>query len=185
MVMQDERIHSSVEDAEAAVAALLTSLGYDIGSERLRDTPRRVAASLRGLVTRAPLAETTTLAEEGYDGPVQLRDIPFHSLCEHHLLPFRGMVHITYLPGARLVGISALPRVVEYYARDLQMQERFTRDIADWLEHELEPRGVSVVVEAEHFCMSLRGIGGPHTRLTTRDTRGALREEGVPSWNVS
>jgi GTP cyclohydrolase I len=131
------------------------------------------------------LAETTTLAEEAYDGPVELRDIPFHSLCEHHLLPFRGMVHIAYLPGERLIGISALPRVVEFYSRDLQMQERLTRDIADWLEHELEPRGLSVIIEAEHFCMSMRGIGGPQTRLTTRDNRGALRGEEVPSWSVS
>src|SRR5690606_14212644 len=138
-------------------------------------------SSLRGLVTRAPLTETTMLADAGYEGPVELRDIPFHSLCEHHLLPFRGAVHIAYLPAERLVGISALPRIVEYYSRDLQMQERLTSDIADWLEHELEPRGVSVVVEAEHLCMSMRGIGGPATRLTTRDTRGALREEGARS----
>jgi GTP cyclohydrolase I len=187
MVMQDERIHDrrSVDDAEAAVADLLTALGYDVGSERLRDTPRRVAASLRSLVTRAPLPESTFLAEEAYDGPVELRDIPFHSLCEHHLLPFRGMVHIAYLPGSRLVGISALPRIVEHFAHDLQIQERLTRDIADWLDRELQPRGLTVVIEAEHLCMSLRGIGGPNTTVTTRESRGGLRREEVPTWSVS
>jgi GTP cyclohydrolase IA len=173
-------VDEDARTAEHAVAALLTALGFDADSDRLRDTPRRVAASLRHLVTPAPMPPSTFIEGEGYDGPVELRGIPFHSLCEHHLLPFRGVVHVGYLPNQRIVGISTLPRIVEHFARDLQVQERLTAQIADWLELELLPRGLVVTVEAEHLCMSMRNVGGPATRVTTRVVRGesgALLEE--------
>jgi len=162
---------------EAAVAVLLESLGFDVDSDRLRDTPRRVAATLADLVRRAPLPPVTLLDADGYDGPVVLRDIPFHSLCEHHLLPFRGIAHVGYRPAERTVGLSTLARVVEFFARDLQMQERMTADIVAWLERELRPRGVGVVIEAEHLCMSMRGVGTPGTRATTRVIRGEFAVE--------
>lgn len=169
--------------AEQAVAELLEGLGLDPASERLRDTPRRVVATLRALIEREPMPPVTFLPGEDYNGVVELRDIPFHSLCEHHLLPFRGVAHISYLPGDRVVGISTLPRVVDHFAHGLQMQERLTEDIAGWLDAELEPRSLEVVLEAEHLCMSLRGIGSPGTRLTTRSTRGG--EGKQVAWSIS
>jgi GTP cyclohydrolase I len=160
--------------AAAAVAELLDALGLDVGSDRLRETPARVAAALEQLVVRDPLPETNFLPSDGYAGLVLVRDIPFHALCEHHLFPFRGVVHVGYLPGDRLAGLSALARAVDHFARGLQMQERLTTEIADWMERELEPRGLGVEVEAEHLCMSLRGFGTPATRTTTRAFRGEL-----------
>jgi GTP cyclohydrolase I len=167
------------ERGAAAVAVLLESLGFDPECDRLRETPHRVAATLGALLSREPLPPLTLLEADGYDGPVVLRDIPFHSICEHHLLPFRGVAHVGYLPGERVVGISTLVRVVQYFARDLQMQERLTADIATWLETQLAPRGVGVVIDAEHLCMSMRDIGVPGTRLTTRLVRGAFDAEDL------
>lgn len=181
MTMQGLQVEpSTVHDrGEAAVAVLLESLGYDIDSERLRDTPSRVAATLAELVRREPLPPITLLQAHGYDGPVVLRGIPFHSLCEHHLMPFRGVAHVGYRPAERTVGLSSLARVVEFFARDLQMQERMTADIASWLERELEPRGLGIVIEAEHMCMSMRGVGTPQTRATTRVFRGEFTVEDL------
>lgn len=159
---------------EAAVAVLLESLGFDVEGERLRDTPRRVATTLAALVHREPLPPLTLFEADRYEGPIVLRDIPFASLCEHHLFPFRGVVHVGYLPVERVVGISTLVRVVDWVARDLQMQERMTADIAEWLQHELEPKGVGVRIEAEHLCMSMRGVGTPDVRATTSIFRGAF-----------
>ena len=105
------------------------------------------------------------------------REIPFHSLCEHHLLPFTGVAHVGYLPGERIVGLSKLARVVDLFARDLQVQERLTQQIADWLEKHLAPRGVGVVLEAEHLCMSLRGVQKPGTRTVTSALHGLVRED--------
>ena len=158
--------------AAAGVAVLLESLGYDVDSERLRDTPQRVALSLAALLSRDPLPPLTLLEPDGYRGPIAMHDIPFHSLCEHHLMPFRGVAHVGYLPADRVVGLSTLARVVEYFSRDLQMQERLTVQVADWIERELAPRGLGVVIDAEHLCMSMRDIGTPQTRTTTTDVRG-------------
>jgi GTP cyclohydrolase I len=105
------------------------------------------------------------------------RAIPFHSLCEHHLLPFHGVAHVGYLPGARLLGLSKLGRVVELFARDLQIQERLTTQIADWLVHALEPKGVGVVIEAEHLCMSLRGVQKIGARTVTSALHGLVRDD--------
>lgn len=161
--------------AEAAVAELLTALGRNTATEHLADTPRRVAASLIELLTPQPFEFTTFPNEEDYDQPVLVRDIPFSSLCEHHLLPFRGVAHVGYLPGKRLVGLSKLARVVEQFARDLQVQERLTKQIADYLDKQLAPRGVSVVIEAEHTCMTMRGVQATGSLTITKAFTGELR----------
>ena len=164
--------------AEAAVADLLLALGRDVTSEHLADTPRRVAASLIELLTPRDFAMTTFPNDEGYEELVLVRDIPFHSLCEHHLLPFRGVAHVGYVPGDRLVGLSKLARVVELFARDLQVQERLTKQVADYLQEELAPRGVGVVIEAEHLCMSMRGVQAAGATTTTSTFLGVLAGDG-------
>jgi GTP cyclohydrolase IA len=143
--------------AERAVADLLASLGQDPTSEQLADTPRRVAAGYAELLTPVAFNPTTFPNDEGYDQLVLVRAIPFQSLCQHHLLPFTGVAHVGYLPAGRILGLSKLARVVELYARRLQLQERLTTQVADWLQTQLEPKGVGVVLEAEHQCMTLRG----------------------------
>lgn len=165
--------------AEAAVADLLSALGRDTTSEHLADTPRRVAASLLELLTPRDFAMTTFPNDEGYEELVLVRDIPFHSLCEHHLLPFRGVAHIGYVPGDRLVGLSKLARVVELFSRDLQVQERLTKQIADYLDEHLAPRGVGVVLEAEHLCMTLRGAQAAGSMTTTSAFAGVLAKDNA------
>jgi GTP cyclohydrolase I len=162
---------------ETAVADLLQALGVDLTDENLQDTPRRVAAAFSELLTPLPFEPTTFPNDEGYDELVVARSIPFHSLCEHHLLPFHGVAHVAYLPGERIVGLSKLGRVVESFARRLQVQERMTIQIADWVEEFLEPRGVGVVLEAEHLCMSLRGVQKPGTITVTSDLLGIVRDD--------
>jgi GTP cyclohydrolase I len=162
---------------ELAVGDLLRALGVDIAGEGLRDTPRRVAAAYADLLTPEPFEATTFPNDEAYDELVVARSIPFHSLCEHHLLPFSGVAHVGYLPGERIVGLSKLARVVDHFSRDLQVQERLTVQIAAWLERELAPRGVGVVLEAEHSCMSLRGAEKPGARTVTSTLRGAVRDD--------
>ena len=163
--------------AERAVADLLRALGKDPGTEHLADTPRRVAESLGELITPREFDLTTFPNDEGYDELVLARDIPVQSLCEHHLLPFRGVAHVGYLPGGRLLGLSKLARVVELFARDLQVQERLTTQVAAWLQEQLAPRGVGVVIEAEHLCMSLRGVQAVGSRTVTSALHGAIRED--------
>lgn len=163
--------------AEAAVADLLTALGRDVTSEHLADTPRRVAASLLELLAPRDFRMTTFPNEEGYEELVLVRDIPFHSLCEHHLLPFRGVAHVGYVPRERLVGLSKLARVVELFSRDLQVQERLTKQIADHLDEQLTPRGIGVVLEAEHLCMTLRGVQAAGAMTTTSTFTGVLAED--------
>src|SRR5215510_5146337 len=138
--------------AQQAVRDLLRALGRDPADEHLADTPRRVADAYAELLTPKPFRLTTFPNDEGYDELVVARSIPVHSLCEHHLLPFVGVAHIGYLPDAHIVGLSKLARAVEHFARGLQIQERMTKQIADLLEEHLAPRGVGVVIEAEHLC---------------------------------
>ncbi|MGH3365629.1 MAG: GTP cyclohydrolase I, partial [Nocardioidaceae bacterium] len=138
---------------EAAVADLLTALGRDPSSEHLRDTPRRVAGAYAELLTPREFHLTTFPNDEGYDELVLAKHIPVLSLCEHHLLPFHGVAHVGYLPGERILGLSKLARVVDHFARDLQVQERLTKQVADWLGDHLAPKGLGVVIEAEHLCM--------------------------------
>nr|WP_245709526.1 GTP cyclohydrolase I FolE [Rhodococcus tukisamuensis] len=162
--------------AERAVADLLRALGRDPDGVHLSDTPRRVAASYEEMLTPRDFDLTTFPNDAGYDELVLARDIPMISLCEHHLLPFRGVAHVGYLPGGRILGLSKLARVVELFARDLQVQERLTMQVADWLGEHLQPRGIGVVIEAEHMCMSVRGVQAAGTRTVTSAVRGALRE---------
>jgi GTP cyclohydrolase I len=163
--------------AERAARDLLEALGADTSREALRDTPRRVAAAYAELLSPAPFDATTFPNDGGYDELVLVRDIEFHSLCEHHLLPFAGVAHVGYLPGERIVGISKLARVVDHFARDLQVQERLTKQVADWIEATLEPKGVGVVLEAEHTCMSLRGVAKRGTRTVTSALTGLVRDD--------
>ena len=120
---------------------------------------------------------TTFPNDEGYDELVVARSIPFHSLCEHHMLPFIGVAHVGYLPADRIVGLSKLVRAVEFFARDLQVQERLTGQVAEWLDRELAPKGVGVVLEAEHMCISLRGVQKPGARTVTSALHGAIRDD--------
>jgi GTP cyclohydrolase I len=163
--------------AEKAVADLLVALGQDAEGEHLRDTPRRVAGVYAELLTARPFNLTTFPNDEGYDELVLARDIPVHSLCEHHLLPFTGVAHVGYLPGDRILGLSKLARVVELFARRLQVQERLTKQVADWLQDHLQPKGVGVVIEAEHLCMSLRGVQASGVVTVTSSLHGLLRED--------
>jgi GTP cyclohydrolase I len=162
--------------AEQAVSDLLVALGRDPSSEHLADTPRRVADAYAELLTAEPFDLTTFANDEGYDELILARDIPFHSLCEHHLLPFHGVAHVGYIPDERILGLSKLARVVELFARDLQVQERLTVQIADWLQEHLEPKGVGVVLEADHTCMSLRGVRATGSATVTSAMHGLLRE---------
>ena len=163
--------------AEAAVVELLVALGRDPGDEHLADTPRRVASAYRELLTPQEFDLTTFPNDEAYDELVLARDIPVQSLCQHHMLPFHGVAHVGYLPNARILGLSKLARVVDLFARDFQVQERLTRQVANWLQQHLAPKGVGVVIEAEHLCMSLRGVRAGGSRTVTSAMHGALRED--------
>ncbi|MET0478294.1 MAG: GTP cyclohydrolase I FolE [Actinomycetota bacterium] len=163
--------------AERAVTDLLAALGQDPASEQLLDTPRRVAATYAELLTPAPFTPTTFPNDEGYDELVLVRAIPFQSLCEHHLLPFAGVAHVGYLPADRILGLSKLARVVELFSRRLQLQERLTTQVADWLQDQLAPKGVGVVLEAAHLCMSLRGVRAAGTHTVTSALHGLLRSD--------
>ena len=165
--------------AEGAVADLLDALGIDLTDEGLVDTPRRVADMLSELLTPQPFNPTTFPNDGNYDEMVLARDIPFVSLCEHHLLPFHGVAHVGYIPGTRILGLSKLARLVQYYSRSLQIQERLTKQIADWLQNELDPKGVGVVLEAEHQCMTIRGVQAAGTKTVTSTIYGHLRENAA------
>jgi GTP cyclohydrolase IA len=171
--------HGRVDHAAVQRAAreLLRAVGADVDGEALAETPRRVADAYAELLTPQPFRATTFPNYDGYDELVVARAIPFHSLCMHHLLPFHGLAHVAYLPGERILGLSKLGRVVEFFSRDLQIQERMTTQVADWLEDELEPRGVGVVLEAEHTCMSLRGVQKPGAKTVTSALRGLIRDD--------
>ena len=162
---------------QAAAADLLRALGYDLADESLAETPARVARMYEEVLTAKPFESTTFPNDGEYDELVVVRDIPFHALCEHHLLPFTGVAHVGYIPGPRIVGLSKLARVVDMYSRELQVQERMTAQVANWLEETLQPRGVGVVLEAEHLCMTVRGVRAPGSRTTTSAVRGMLRHD--------
>ncbi|GAB3304446.1 GTP cyclohydrolase I FolE [Geodermatophilus aquaeductus] len=166
-----------VPAAERAVADLLSALGRDPASPHLAGTPRRVVDSFAEMLTGPSFDLTTFPNDEGYDELVLATALPVRSLCEHHLLPFAGVAHVGYLPGDRILGLSKLARVLDLLARDLQVQERLTQQVADWLQEHLAPRGVGVVIEAEHLCMSLRGVRAAGARTTTSALRGVLRDD--------
>lgn len=163
--------------AERAVRDLLVALGHDPATAELADTPRRVAAAYAELLTPRAFDLTTFPNDEGYDELVLARDIPFQSLCQHHLLPFHGVAHVGYVPDGRILGLSKLARVVELFARGLQVQERLTQQVANWLDEHVAPKGVGVVLEAEHLCMSLRGVRASGSRTVTSAVQGLLRDD--------
>src|SRR5437764_5444873 len=163
--------------AEDAAAAFLTALGVDVTSGPLADTPGRMARAYAELLTPREFHLTTFPNDEGYDELVLARDIPIRSVCEHHLLPFVGVAHVGYLPGERILGLSKLARVVELFAHGPQVQERLTKQVADWLAGHLRPKGVGVVIDAEHLCMTLRGVQASGARTVTSTLLGALRAD--------
>jgi GTP cyclohydrolase I len=172
-------------EIRAAVTAIIKAIGENPDREGLKDTPRRVAEMYTELfagLDMNPRKELTIGFEEGHRELVILRDIPFHSMCEHHLLPFYGVVHIGYLPNAsgRVVGASKLARVVEIFAKRPQIQERMTTQIADTIVDSLQPDGVGVIVQAEHLCMIMRGIKKPGSAIVTSALRGVLRNRKEP-----
>jgi GTP cyclohydrolase I len=160
-----------------AARDLLVALGIDVDTENMAETPRRMVDVYTELLAPTEFNPTTFPNDAGYDELVVARAIPFHSLCEHHLLPFVGVAHVGYLPDDRIVGLSKLARVVELYARSPQVQERLTTQIASWLDRELDPRGVGVVIEAEHMCMSLRGVQKPGASTVTSALLGHVRDD--------
>ena len=163
--------------AESAARNLLHALGADITDESLADTPGRVARMYAEMLTPEPFDLTTFPNDEGYDELVIARNIPYHSLCEPHLLPFHGVAHVAYLPGERILGLSKLARVVDLFAARLQVQERLTRQVSSWLQEHLEPRGVGVVLEAEHLCMSMGGVSKPGVTTVTSALHGLIRTD--------
>lgn len=163
--------------AERAIRDLLTALGVDVTAEEVRDTPRRVSRSFAELLSPKPFRLTTFPNEQGYDQLILASDIAFHSLCAHHLLPFIGAAHVAYIPADRIVGLSKLARIVDLFARGLQVQEHMTEQIAKWLQDQLNPKGVGVVLEAEHTCMSIRGVTKPGSRMVTSSLHGVIRDD--------
>lgn len=163
------------------VTRLLTELGEDPGREGLVRTPERVWASLTALTDGYDRDVADVIGDavfhENYDEMVLVRDIEFYSLCEHHLLPFFGRVHIAYIPDGRIVGLSKLPRLVDLFSHRLQVQERLTTQIADALEESLQPRGVGVVVGASHLCMMMRGIEKQRSETVTSAMRGIFKTD--------
>ncbi len=172
------------EAAEAAVRTLLQWAGDDPHREGLSDTPARVARAFEEYfsgygVDAADILRRTFEETEGYDEMVVLKDIPFESHCEHHLAPIIGKAHVGYLPKSRVVGISKLARVVEAFAKRLQIQEKMTAQIANTIAAELEPRGVAVVIEAAHQCMTTRGVHKPGVTMVTSRMLGAFRDDAL------
>ncbi|MBS1906604.1 MAG: GTP cyclohydrolase I FolE [Actinobacteria bacterium] len=173
----DDGIEPDLVRAELAAREFLSALGMSLDAEHLRKTPARMARAWAEFLTPRPFELTTFPNDEGYDELVIVRDIPVRSLCEHHLLPFRGRACVAYLPGERIVGLSKLARIVEHFACRPQTQERLTKQVADWLQENLRPRAVGVVIAAEHSCMTLRGAEATGASTVTSTLLGQLRED--------
>ena len=168
-----------LDAAESAARSFLEALGVPCDTPGTEDSPRRMANAYAELLTPRDFELTTFDNDEGYDELVLVCDIPLQSVCEHHLLPFQGVAHVGYLPADRILGLSKFARVVEMLSRRPQVQERLTKQIADWLDAELSPRGVGVVVTAEHSCMSLRGARAVGATTRTTSLTGALKSDSV------
>jgi GTP cyclohydrolase I len=166
-----------LDAAAQAARQFLHALGIETDSESLRGTPLRMARAYAELFAPRAFALTTFPNDEEYDELVLARSIPMRSVCEHHLLPFVGVAHVGYLPGDRILGLSKLARVVEHFACRPQVQERLTMQIARWLQDQLQPHGVGVVIEAEHSCMSLRGVQAAGSSTVTSSLQGLMRED--------
>ena len=171
--------HSGIDldAAEQAAADLLHALGISTDTETMRGTPGRMARAYAEMFSPDAFDMTTFPNDEGYDELVLVRDIPMRSVCEHHLLPFVGVAHVGYLPGVRILGLSKLARLVTHFAARPQVQERLTKQVAGWLDQHLHPRGVGVVIEAEHTCMTLRGVGATGSSTVTSTLLGTLRDD--------
>ena len=174
-------LRPSQETIEEGYRNILAFAGEDPDREGLLRTPHRAAEAFKYLTSGYSQDVETLLNgavfREDYDDMVVVKDIEFYSLCEHHLLPFVGQAHVAYLPDKRILGLSKLARIVERYSRALQVQERMTQQVATWLQDELVPRGVGVVLEAEHMCMSVRGVRTPGAKTVTSALRGRLRDD--------
>jgi GTP cyclohydrolase I len=166
-----------LEKATLAVSDLLDALGVDHSTDGLAATPARVARAYAELLSPEPFHITTFPNDEGYDELVVARAIPFSSLCEHHLLPFSGLAHVGYLPDERILGLSKLARVVDHFSRRLQVQERLTAQVANFIAETVQPKGVGVVLEAEHLCMSLRGVRAGGSTTVTSALEGVVRDD--------
>jgi GTP cyclohydrolase I len=164
-------------EAELAAGQFIRALGISLDTESMRETPGRMARAYAELFTPRPFDLTTFPNDECYDELVLARSIPVRSVCEHHLLPLVGVGHVGYLPGERILGLSKLARVVEHFACRPQVQERLTKQVADWLADQLHAKGVGVVIEAKHSCMTLRGVHAVGSTTVTSSMLGTLRED--------
>jgi GTP cyclohydrolase I len=179
--MNDNGINQvNLDRIQKAVLEILEAVGENSQREGLLDTPKRVAkmyAELLAGMRQDPSEHLKSIFHEKYDEIVLLRDIPFYSICEHHLMPFIGKAHVAYLPAGQVLGVSKLARVVDTFARRLQLQERLTEQIADFLMKNLKPHGVTVVLEASHSCMTIRGIQKPGAVMVTSALRGIFKSD--------
>lgn len=178
-----KRKKADLERIEQGVTAILEGIGEDLSRPGIKDTPKRVAAMLAdilGGVHDDPSLFLKPIKGEKHDEMVLIKNIPLYSMCEHHFLPFAGLAHVAYIPkGGRIVGLSKIARVVEIFARRLQVQERLTKQIADLIDEALNPLGVMVVLEAEHMCMSMRGAKKPKSMTVTSAVRGSFRNSAA------
>ncbi len=168
------------ERIKKAVSEILSAIGEDVKREGIKETPERVAAMYAELLSgmrEDPKEHLRKVFKEDYDEIVLLREIPFYSICEHHLMPFIGTAHVAYLPAGSVLGVSKLARIVDCFARRLQVQERLTDQIADFIMEGLKPRGVAVVLEASHSCMTIRGIKKPGSVMVTSSLRGIFKRD--------
>jgi GTP cyclohydrolase I len=171
----------SADPMEGLIRSILEQLGEDPGRDGLEKTPARVSAAMRFFASGYSMDPVeilnNALFEVDYDEMVLVRDIDFYSLCEHHMVPFFGRVHVGYIPNGKVVGLSKIPRLVEMYSRRLQVQERLTTQVAETLEQVLQPKGVGVVVEAKHLCMMMRGVQKQNSFAITSSLRGVFSDD--------
>jgi GTP cyclohydrolase I len=181
-------VETFADPIAAAAEAMIAHVGEDPRRPGLRDTPKRYARAMR-VLTAGYAADPAEVVGNGIfpaegKGVVLVRDVEFHSLCEHHLLPFFGRIHAAYLPSDRIIGLSKIPRLVDLFARRLQVQERLTEQVADALVELLEPKGVMVVAEAHHLCMAMRGVEKQHSSTSTRALRGVYAEDAMARQDI-
>jgi GTP cyclohydrolase I len=177
VAMRAENAEPDLVNAEIAAAELLSALRIPQHSESLRATPGRLVRALAEITTPADFTATTFPNDENYSQLVIQCDIPLRSICEHHMLPFTGVAHVGYIPGARILGLSKLARLVQHFAARPQVQERLTQQVADWLRDNMAAEGVGVVISAEHTCMTLRGVRAVGARTITSAMHGVLRTD--------
>jgi len=178
-IKEPESTRINIESTRKIILDLIRAVGEDPDREGLKNTPDRMARMFTELLSGYTQEPETIINEAlfyiNYDEMVLVRDIEFYSLCEHHMLPFIGRAHVAYVPAGKVIGLSKIPRIVDMYARRLQVQERMTRQIADFVQQTLEPQGVAVVVEAMHLCSMMRGVKKHDARMTTSAMHGSFR----------